>query len=117
MMEIKRKTFIRLPGTLLATQHSLATVSDLMAVLDPSGHLMPFFAVGLLASRRPSGCLALFLTSHYPPGRIGHKSPKTIDAPWKSVISGMIIPLSALFSSAVKFGCCVNICRAVELEL
>ena len=96
-MEIKRKILVRLPGTLLATQHSLATDSGLMAVSDPNGHLLPFFAVGHLASRRSSGCLALFLTTQCP-GRIGHKSPKTIDAPWKSVISGMIIPLSALFS-------------------
>ena len=117
MMEIKCKTFARLPGTLLATQCSLATVSGLMAVWDPSGHMMPFFAVGHLAARRSSGCLALCLTTQCPPDRIGRKSLKTIDAPWKSAISGMIIPLSALSSLAVKFGCCVNVCRAVELEL
>ena len=90
MMEIKHKTFVILPGTLLATQHSLATVSGLMAVLDPSGHLMPFFAVKHLVCRCPSGCLALYLTSQCTPGRIGRKSPKTIDTPWKSAISGMI---------------------------
>ena len=97
MIEFKRKPFVRLPGTLLATQHSLATVSGLMAVWDPSGHLMPFFAVGHLPSRRPSGCLALCLTIQRPPGRIGRKSPKAIDARWRSAISGMIIPPSVLF--------------------
>ena len=96
-MVIKHKTIVRLPGTLLAIQRSLATVSGLIAVSDPGGHLMSFFALGHRASRRPSGCLALFLTTQYPPGRIGHKSPKTIDAAWKPVISGMIIPLSVLF--------------------
>ena len=97
MLEIKRKTFVRLPGTLLVTQHSLTTVRGHMAVWDPTGHLMPFFAVGHLASRHPSGCLALFLTTQCPPGHIGHKIPKTIDAPLKPVTLGMIIPLSALF--------------------
>ena len=116
MMEIKRKIFVILSCTLLATQRSLATVSGLMAVWDLTGHLMPFFAVGHLGSRLPSGCLALFLTTQCP-DRIGRKSLKTIDAPWKSAISGMIIPLSALSSLAVQFGCCVNVCRAVELEL
>ena len=114
---IKCKTFVIRPGTRLATQRSLATVSGLMAVWDSNDHLMPFFAVGHLASRHPSSCLALCLTNQCPPGRIGRKSTKTIDAPWKSAMSGMIISPSALFSLAVKFGCCVNICHPVELEL
>ena len=111
MMEIKRKPFARLPGTLLATPCSLATVSGLMTVWDPSDHLIPF-AVGHL----PSGCLTLCLTIQRPPGRIVRKSPKAIDAPWNSAISGLVIPPSALFLLAVEFGCCVNICRAAELS-
>ena len=60
MMEIKRKTFVSLSGTLLATQRFLATVSALMAVWQPPGHLIPFLAIG-----RPSHEASLWLFFYF----------------------------------------------------
>ena len=114
MMDIRRKPFARFSGTLLATQHSLATVSALMAVWDPSGHLMPFFAVGHLAPFRLFGPLLDHSVSSWPYRTQEYEDHRCLT---EICLFKLDNPPSALFSLAVKFGCCVNICRAVELEL
>ena len=83
---------------------------------DPDGHFMPLFAVGHLASRRPSSCLALCLTIQCP-GRIGRMSPQNHRCPMETCHFRHGNPCACAFSLAVNFGCCVNICGAVELEL
>ena len=112
MIDIKHKTFVILSGTVLATQRSLATVRALMC---PSRCLS--WLLGILTKRHLYGCLALFLATRRPPGRIGPKHPKTIDAARESAIFRRDKPYVCTFSLPVKGVCCADICRGVGLDM
>ena len=50
-------------------------------------------------------------------GQHGRRHPKTIDGARESAIYGHDMPLPLHFSTAVKCGCCVDICRGLRLDL
>ena len=77
----------------------------------------PFWLLSILAIRCSYGCLALSLTTRRPPGRIGRKNPKSIDAAQDAALFRHAKPSVCAFPLAVKCGCWVITCPEVGQEL